>query len=137
MPQVVSALQPREINIEGRPVYESGSVEIDVDLDRIFELDDDRDEMAAFHGRSIDQPSLFIAGAADWGVHQTAGLVDRMQRRACSDLQGIHLVEGAGHWVQQEQPRVTVELLLDFLDRNGLGQTPAALREALAEVHDD
>ena len=84
-----------------------------------------RDEMAAFHGRSIDQPSLFIAGAADWGVHQTAGLVDRMQRRACSDLQGIHLVEGAGHWVQQEQPRVTVELLLDFLDRNGLGQTPA------------
>lgn len=84
-----------------------------------------RDEMAAFHGRSIDQPSMFIAGAADWGVHQTAGLLDRMQRRACSDLQGIHLVEGAGHWVQQEQPRVTVELLLGFLDRNGLGQTPA------------
>ena len=28
---------------------------------------------------------------------------------------GCYLVPGAGHWVQQEQPEVTSELLLDFL----------------------
>ena len=28
---------------------------------------------------------------------------------------GYHLVEGAGHWVQQEQPEVVTRLLLDFL----------------------
>jgi pimeloyl-ACP methyl ester carboxylesterase len=28
---------------------------------------------------------------------------------------GCHLVEGAGHWVQQEQPERVTHLLLDFL----------------------
>ena len=80
------------------------------------------DEMAAFAGTTIDQPSLFIGGVHDWGVHQTAGLLDRMRARACTDLQGVQLVDGAGHWVQQEQPEATTELLLDFLGRNGLGR---------------
>jgi len=30
-------------------------------------------------------------------------------------MQGCHLIEGAGHWVQQEQPRKVSELLLAFL----------------------
>jgi pimeloyl-ACP methyl ester carboxylesterase len=28
-----------------------------------------------------------------------------------------HLVDGAGHWVQQEQPEAVVRLLLDFLTK--------------------
>ena len=28
---------------------------------------------------------------------------------------GVHLIEGAGHWVQQEQPEAVVRHLLDFL----------------------
>jgi pimeloyl-ACP methyl ester carboxylesterase len=28
-----------------------------------------------------------------------------------------HLVDGAGHWVQQEQPEAVVRLLVDFLRR--------------------
>jgi pimeloyl-ACP methyl ester carboxylesterase len=28
-----------------------------------------------------------------------------------------HLVDGAGHWVQQERPEATVRLLLEFLCR--------------------
>jgi pimeloyl-ACP methyl ester carboxylesterase len=28
---------------------------------------------------------------------------------------GFHLVDGAGHWVQQEQPEVVSELLVQFL----------------------
>jgi pimeloyl-ACP methyl ester carboxylesterase len=40
-----------------------------------------------------------------------------MQSQACTDLRGCHLVEGAGHWVQQEQPEKTSALLVEFLRR--------------------
>ena len=66
-------------------------------------------------GRTIDVPSMYIAGAADWGVYQKPGEFERMQSDACSDMRGCHLVAGAGHWVQQEQPARTNALLLDFL----------------------
>ena len=38
-----------------------------------------------------------------------------MQREVCTDFRGCHFVEGAGHWVQQEQPECVSALLLDFL----------------------
>jgi pimeloyl-ACP methyl ester carboxylesterase len=33
-------------------------------------------------------------------------------------MQGTHLIEGAGHWVQQEQPEKVSQLFIDFLGRN-------------------
>jgi pimeloyl-ACP methyl ester carboxylesterase len=33
-------------------------------------------------------------------------------------MQGTHLIEGAGHWVQQEQPEKVSALFIDFLKRN-------------------
>ena len=30
-------------------------------------------------------------------------------------LRGIHMIEGAGHWVQQEAPDQVNEILIDFL----------------------
>ena len=73
-------------------------------------------ELIALSGRSIAVPSLFIAGAADWGVYQKPGDFERMQRQACTRMRGCHLVPGAGHWVQQEQPEAVTRLLLDFLE---------------------
>lgn len=70
-------------------------------------------ELALFAGRTIDVPALFIAGAADWGTYQTPGALDAM-RRACPGMTGVHLVDGAGHWVQQEQPEAVSRLLLEF-----------------------
>jgi pimeloyl-ACP methyl ester carboxylesterase len=70
---------------------------------------------SALAGRTIDVPSMFIAGAADWGIHQKPGEFERMQASVCTDFRGCHLVEGAGHWVQQEQPERTSELLTHFL----------------------
>ena len=72
-------------------------------------------QLQIFHGRTIDVPAAFIGGASDWGVYQSPGALDRMPA-ACTKLQGRHLVDGSGHWVQQEQPEETVNLLLRFLD---------------------
>ena len=73
-------------------------------------------ESQLYAGKTIDQPSLFISGASDWGTYQNPGAVDRMQESACTDMRGVHLVEGAGHWVQQEQPEITSQLILEFLE---------------------
>ena len=70
-----------------------------------------------FSGRTIDQPSCFIAGRSDWGVYQAPGAFEHMQKRACTRMLACHLVDGAGHWVQQEQPEAVVRLLVDFLRR--------------------
>ena len=60
-------------------------------------------------------PSTFISGKSDWGIYQTPGAIERMQKSACTKMKEIHLIEGAGHWVQQEQPDEVNRLLLKFL----------------------
>ena len=80
-------------------------------------------EMATFSGRAIDVPSQFIGGASDWGVRQTPGAAEKMQSSACSHMVGFHLVDGAGHWVQQEQPEQVATLLLAFLKDHGPART--------------
>jgi len=72
-------------------------------------------EFKLFAGRTIDVPACFIAGKSDWGVYQKPGDLERMQKRACTQLRGCDLLEGAGHWVQQEQPEKVAALLLEFL----------------------
>ena len=62
-------------------------------------------------------PSCFISGKQDWGTYQRPGVYEAMQQRACVRMLGCHLVDGAGHWVQQEQPGRVTGLLLDFLKR--------------------
>jgi pimeloyl-ACP methyl ester carboxylesterase len=72
-------------------------------------------DLEIFSGRTIDVPSCFIAGASDWGVFQKPGDFEAMQERACTRMIGCHLIEGAGHWVQQEQPEAVSRLLVGFL----------------------
>jgi pimeloyl-ACP methyl ester carboxylesterase len=72
-------------------------------------------ETQLFAGRTIDQPSMFIAGRSDWGAYQNPGALERMQKTACTRMLGVHFVDGAGHWVQQERAEATTELILRFL----------------------
>jgi pimeloyl-ACP methyl ester carboxylesterase len=72
-------------------------------------------DLQVFSGRTIDIPSCFIAGTSDWGAYQRPGNLERMQQQACTRMRGCHFVDGAGHWVQQEQPEVVSRLLIDFL----------------------
>jgi pimeloyl-ACP methyl ester carboxylesterase len=73
-------------------------------------------ELQVFSGRSIDVPALFIAGRSDWGIYQSPGAIERMQGTGCSAMCGVHLIDGAGHWVQQEKPDEVSRFLLRFLD---------------------
>src|SRR4030095_4993543 len=72
-------------------------------------------DLRTFSGRTIDVPSMYVAGRSDWGVYQTPGAVDRMRTTACTRMVGFHLIDGAGHWVQQEQPDQVSRLLTQFL----------------------
>jgi pimeloyl-ACP methyl ester carboxylesterase len=76
-------------------------------------------EIQLFAGRTIDQPSMFIAGRSDWGAYQNPGALERMQNTACTRMLNVHFVDGAGHWVQQEQAEAVARLLLEFLTRAG------------------
>jgi pimeloyl-ACP methyl ester carboxylesterase len=72
-------------------------------------------ELRTFSGRTIDVPSLFIAGKSDWNTYQRPGALESMQNKACTQLRGVHLLDGAGHWVQQEQPEEVSRLMIEFL----------------------
>ncbi len=72
-------------------------------------------EMLLYAGRKIEQPSIFMSGASDWGNYQAPGALEKMEEEACTDMRGVHFVPGAGHWVQQERPEQVVKLLIGFL----------------------
>ncbi|KIZ35084.1 MULTISPECIES: alpha/beta hydrolase [Rhodopseudomonas] len=78
-------------------------------------------ELETYAGRRIDVPSCFIAGKQDWGTYQRPGAFEAMQSTACSNMIGCDLIDGAGHWVQQEQPDEVSRLLLRFLDKAATG----------------
>ena len=72
-------------------------------------------ELQTFSGRTIDVPSQYIDGKSDWGSYQTPGAIDKMRNSACTRMVGFHFLDGAGHWVQQEQPEKVSALLVQFL----------------------
>jgi len=64
----------------------------------------------------IPQPSLFIAGARD-DVLRFPGMEDRLQQLAdvLPGQRGIHILPGAGHWIQRERAAAVNALLIEFL----------------------
>jgi pimeloyl-ACP methyl ester carboxylesterase len=73
------------------------------------------DDLCAHHGKRVTVPACFIAGSSDWGPYQRPGDLKKMRAQALADDRGCHFVEGAGHWVQQEQPAEVARLVLRFL----------------------
>ncbi|WP_244485293.1 alpha/beta fold hydrolase [Bradyrhizobium tropiciagri] len=76
-------------------------------------------ELRLFSGKTIDVPSLFIGGASDWGTYAAPGALDLMRTKAATRMRGIELIDGAGHWIQQEQPDRLGTLLLAFIKEAG------------------
>ena len=67
--------------------------------------------------KSIYIPSVFISGSADWGMYQKPGDLEKMENVFLSNYFGRFIVKQAGHWVQQEQPKKTFELIMKFLNK--------------------
>ena len=86
---------------------------------RVYSDPDLNAELRLFSGRTIDVPSLFIGGKSDWGTYSAPGAVDVMRTKAATRMAGIELIDGAGHWIQQEQPVRLSTLLLAFIKEVG------------------
>jgi len=82
---------------------------------RVFSDPDLNAELRLFSGKTIDVPSLFIGGKSDWGTYSAPGALDLMRTKAATRMEGIELIDGAGHWIQQEQPVRLSELVLSFI----------------------
>jgi pimeloyl-ACP methyl ester carboxylesterase len=76
-------------------------------FDRNWELTESVD------GAKVTMPSLFVAGALDAVIAMSPPSV---MDGHLDDHRGTVLVEGAGHWVQQERPDEVNAALLTFLD---------------------
>lgn len=71
--------------------------------------------MSRFAGQKIEQPALFMAGDRDVGIRMFGRDVETRMRQHFADLRSFHMIEGAGHWNQQEKPEETNRLLLGWL----------------------
>ena len=61
-------------------------------------------------------PTLFLAGSEDMVIgHATQKRLQGAMARIATDLRGVVLLPGIGHWVQQEAPEATNAALLEFL----------------------
>lgn len=66
-------------------------------------------------GAQVRVPALFVAGAGDPVVTMSGPAALERMRGSVPDLRGVHLLEGAGHFVQQERAAEVNDLLLTFL----------------------
>lgn len=85
-------------------------------LNRYRAQDIDFEEAKSLRGQHIKQPAAFIAGTRDPVRHFVPGVdVYAVAGAACDDFRGTTLIEGAGHWVQQEAPEATNAALSTFV----------------------
>lgn len=89
---------------------------------RVYSDPDLNDELRLFSGKTIDVPLLFIGGKSDWGTYAAPGALDLMKTKVATKMSGIELIDGAGHWIQQEQPAKLAALLLAFARDAGRSQ---------------
>jgi len=87
-------------------------------LNRYRNVDRDWEDTAAWFRRPITVPSLFVGGERDgptiWGARAIARFPETLP-----GLVGSHILEGCGHWCQQERSPEINELLVDFMARTG------------------
>ena len=72
--------------------------------------------LAPFHGARVTPPALFVAGTRDAVIASPIGrsALEHM-KASVPNLREQLLVEGAGHWIQQERPAEVNAALLRFL----------------------
>lgn len=77
-------------------------------LNRYRNMDRDWEDFAQYGGAPIKQPSLFIGGALD---ASTTWMADA----TLPGLASTRILDGCGHWIQQERPEEVNRLLTSWL----------------------
>ncbi|MGP4094597.1 alpha/beta fold hydrolase [Nonomuraea sp. KM90] len=83
-------------------------------LNRYRNVDRDWADLAAWDGAPIRQPALFVGGALDASTTWMAGAIEAFPQ-TMPGLAGAHILDGCGHWVQQERPDEVNDLLAGWL----------------------
>lgn len=83
-------------------------------LNRYRNMDRDWEDLAGFDGAPITQPSLFIGGAEDASTRWLAEAIAAFPT-TLPGLRSSHILDGCGHWVQQERPDEVGQLLTGWL----------------------
>ncbi len=77
-------------------------------------MDRDWEDLAAYDGAPITQPSLFVGGGLDAATTWPADAVAAYPV-TLPGLVSSRLLDGCGHWIQQERPDEVNRLLADWL----------------------
>ncbi|MGW2407926.1 alpha/beta fold hydrolase [Streptomyces sp. NPDC001739] len=83
-------------------------------LNRYRNMDRDWEDLAQYGGAPINQPSLFIGGALDASTTWMADAIDAYPATLPA-LASTHILDGCGHWIQQERPEEVNRLLTAWL----------------------
>jgi pimeloyl-ACP methyl ester carboxylesterase len=83
-------------------------------LNRYRNVDRDWEDLATWNGAPIRQPSLFAGGGADASTTWMSEAVDAYPK-TLPGLLSSHILEGCGHWIQQERPDELNRILTEWL----------------------
>ncbi|WP_042381285.1 alpha/beta fold hydrolase [Streptacidiphilus melanogenes] len=84
-------------------------------LNRYRSMDRDWEDLAAYDGAPVTQPSLFVGGRLDASTVWLADAIDAFPA-TLPGLVSSHLLDDCGHWIQQERPAEVNRILVDWLD---------------------
>ncbi|GAA3194931.1 MULTISPECIES: alpha/beta fold hydrolase [Streptomyces] len=84
-------------------------------LARYRNMDRDWEDLSGHEGAPVTQPSLFVGGALDASTTWMADAIDAFPVTLPA-LGGLHILDGCGHWLQQERPAETNRILTDWLE---------------------
>lgn len=83
-------------------------------LNRYRNADRDWEDLAAWDGAPITQPSLYIGGDRDASTTWLADAIEAFPR-TLPGLSANHLLKNCGHWIQQERPEEVNRILVEWL----------------------
>jgi pimeloyl-ACP methyl ester carboxylesterase len=114
-PQPVSWLSDEDLDFYEREFKASG---FRGPLNRYRNHERDYEWLKGWQGKQLEQPCLFIGGTRDPATTLFGAVQDpvAMMRLFAPKVEG-HVIEGVGHWTQQERPGEVNALLIDWLKR--------------------